>query len=551
MNLKFVQIYYRLYYLFAAKMKYYRLKGIEKKNCDAVWEQKEPVVSFIKYQQWKKEDIDQHSFLFLNEKVWFETKLDWSVPEKGRLWRYNLHYFQYLLLDEPDLKQSLSLIDSWIKENPAGTPDAWDPFPISLRLVNWIKFLSSNEILGKNLEPILLSIKQQGVWLEKNLEFHLLGNHLFKNGKALVFLGLFFKGRDPERWLTKGLKILKEEVGVQILPDGGHFERSPMYHSMVLEDCLDLLNISAQCHDSRVKHLCTNLRAATEGMVNYLDWMRHPDGQIALFNDAAFGIEVPPEDLFFYYKGVTGRSVEKPEDRFCALSDSGYYILAPSEKDRMIIDCGHVGPDYQPGHSHCDTLSFELSVQGERVIVDSGCFQYEDSPIRKYNRSNAGHNTITIDDGNQSEVWSAHRCARSAKPLGGECGQHGDGTLFFSGGHDGYTRLKGSPLHHRDVKWKGQNCQIKDTIAGQGTHSITSRLHINPLFDVEMVEGKAIVKKNDRFLLKIGLLNEGKIELKKGWYCPEFGIKHECVVLEYAMSALLPFDCGWILETYM
>ena len=37
--------------------------------------------------------------------------------------------------------------------------------------------------------------------------------------------------------------ILKKELSEQILPDGGHYELSPMYHSIILEDILDLHNI--------------------------------------------------------------------------------------------------------------------------------------------------------------------------------------------------------------------------------------------------------------------------------------------------------------------
>ena len=70
-----------------------------------------------------------------------------------------------------------------------------------------------------------------------------MGNHLFANAKALIFSGLFFDGEEAKSWYLKGFNILKRELAEQILPDGGNFELSPMYHIIFLEDLLDLVNI--------------------------------------------------------------------------------------------------------------------------------------------------------------------------------------------------------------------------------------------------------------------------------------------------------------------
>jgi uncharacterized heparinase superfamily protein len=245
----------------------------------------------------------------------------------------------------------------------------------------------------------------QTLWLEGNIERHLLANHLFKNAKALLFAGLLFEGPDAGRWRGKGLDLLRRELPEQVLPDGGHFERSPMYHSMILEDCLDLLNLCRGSGLAELDGFAGVLARACRRMTGFLLGMCHPDGQIALFNDAAFGIEASPQELSGYYEGVTADASLTPSGRSWSFPYTGYFVMAPREGDRLIVDCGPVGPDYQPGHSHCDTLSFELSLGGRRVIVDSGCCQYEDGEIRRYNRGNLGHNTVTVDGENQSEVW--------------------------------------------------------------------------------------------------------------------------------------------------
>jgi uncharacterized heparinase superfamily protein len=509
--------------------------------------------------QGRKSGGENYSFSFLNVTRHFDpARFDWSPSEMSKLWRYNLHYFDYLKEEGRQWESKAFLISDWIEKNPQGTPDAWEPFPLSLRIVNWIKLFLSPEVKGNVEEPWLKSLYEQALWLEKNIEYHLLANHYFKNGKALIFAGLYFAGPDAERWLKKGLQIIFSELDEQILPDGGHFERSPMYHAMILEDCLDMLNLGLGAGDwgltgrglgTGVAGLCDRLREKCRSMVRFLLAMTHPNGDIALFNDAAFGIEARPADLIAYYERVTGGASAPTGDQL-AFPETGYFVMAPRLGDRLIIDCGPVGPDYQPGHSHCDNLSFELSLKGRRVIVDSGCCQYMDSDIRRYNRGNKGHNTLTIDDRNQSEVWGAHRCARRAYPLHASLDKRTDGSLQFSGAHNGYRYLNGKPVHHRNVTWSEDVCLIDDRVEGKGTHDIETRLHIHPDLKVELDGDKVVISCGIEVMAAITLQGNGRIERCEGWYCPEFGVKVTCTVLKAGFENVpLPFSSGWVIST--
>jgi uncharacterized heparinase superfamily protein len=438
---------------------------------------------------------------------------------------------------------------NWIDENPPGTENSWDPFPISLRLVNWIKYFYSADVSDKGCARILLSAYTQARWLESSIEYHLLANHFFKNAKALIFAGLFFRGDEPDKWLKKGVRILKQEIKEQILSDGGHFERSPMYHSMILEDVLDLINLCQQNASPILAELGEELIPVSGRMIRFLANMTHPDGQIALFNDAAFNIELPPVSLFEYYSAVTGSEVTVKNDQIIGFPATGYFILAPGSYNRMLIDCGVVGPDYQPGHSHCDMLSFELTLRGQRIIVDSGCFQYQDGEIRQYNRGNAGHNSLTVDSANQSEVWSAHRCAKRARPIYARARRRPSGDLLFEGAHDGYKRLNGNPIHHRRIQWLNKEIWIEDQVNGQGRHGIELRLHVHPdltaSFDLPVVE----IRHQDKMVMTVSTIGPGPINIENGWYCPEFGIKYACPVLVVKFDRVkLPFTSGWIFK---
>jgi uncharacterized heparinase superfamily protein len=318
---------------------------------------------------------------------------------------------------------------------------------------------------------------------------------------------------------------------------------------MIFEDMLDLLNILPK--EASWFRLRQRLGKAADRMAAFLDAMTHPDGQIALFNDAAFDIEASPRQLIDYYQQVTGTVFKSQRACLAAFTDSGYFILAPTADDRLIIDCGAVGPDYQPGHSHCDTLSFELSLSGRRVIVDSGCHQYEDAVIRKYNRGNRGHNALTIDGHNQSEVWAAHRCARRALPIDPKLARGANGSLSFEGAHDGYRRLRGQPIHHRRVQWRGPRIVIRDAVTGGGRHDVESRLHLHPDLTPLWKDGRVLVYGGEQLITSISADDAAPILIEKGWYCPEFGLQFECsVLLQRYADRDLPFNAGWIIDCH-
>ncbi len=482
------------------------------------------------------------AFIFLNERQEFDpAHFDWKSADRDKLWRYNLHYFDYL--HEPGRTNGADLIESWIASNPQGSEDAWEPFPVSLRLVNWIKFFLAPHGPSSIPKSWLASLAVQAQWLSKNVEYHLLANHYFKNAKALVFAGVFFEGVPARRWLETGLRILVKELEEQILPDGGHFERSPMYHCMILEDCLDLVNLCRACGLAEVRPVLRTLERVISAMLVWLRCMTHPDGGIALFNDAALGIEPGFAELFGYARRL-GCAVSDTVSAVEALAESGYFRLSPNAGDVLLADCGPIGPDYQPGHAHCDALSFELSLNGRRIIVDSGCGQYIDGKIRQYNRGNAGHNTLTIDGENQSEVWGAHRVARRARPVYARAWEQ-NGALFFEGAHDGYTRLTGRPVHHRRIVWTGGSIEISDRVEGAGTHDVELRLHVHPDCPLRL-DGECAVIEVGGMRLRV-TASAGRLEVGRGWYCPGFGSRQECAVLLVRVRSDLPWSGGFVI----
>jgi len=478
-------------------------------------------------------------FRFLNEEHELLSPSDWNNPEWDKLWLYNLHYFDDLNAEaaEGRLDRQMEIMRRWILENAPGEGNGWEPYPISLRVVNWIKWAIQGVIPDKEL---LQSLAVQVRFLRTRLEYHLLGNHLFANAKALVFAGAFFSGREADEWLEKGMQILERQIPEQILDDGGHFERSPMYHCIILEDVLDLINLGNVYNGTVFKKwgpVLPKLLSTAERMLCWLETMSHPDGEIVLFNDAAFGIALSPAQLKSYANRLRLNAFSGTAKEVTHLPETGYIRVRKGPVDAF-IDAGLCGPDYLLGHAHADTLSFEFSFKGQRVIVDSGTSCYGGGPERTRQRSTVAHNTVTIDGLDSSEVWGGFRMARRARPCGLEVCETGE-EIMISCSHDGYRRLPNRPAHQRQWVFREKELSIRDTVAGEFA-SATGRFYFHPEVKLHMAGLDAgIVELPSGQKLDLQFRG-GRGAVKPSTYHPEFGkcISNQCIEIEFTSPEL-------------
>ena len=216
-------------------------------------------------------------------------------------------------------------------------------------------------------------------------------------------------------------------------------------------------------------------------MAEALGKLCHPDGKIALLSDSAQGVYHEPEHLLTYCARHLPASVtEGDRSGGFSLPASGYYGWRGCDGTYLIADFGRIGPDYIPGHGHADIFNFELSLNGHRVVTDSGVHDYEDSATRRYCRSTAAHNTVEIDGQDQCELWGAFRVARRGYPrdVAWHCDEKG---FTLSGWHDGYRRLPGKPTHSRQMQWStAEGLTVQDRIMARRPVQCISRLHLHP-----------------------------------------------------------------------
>ena len=412
---------------------------------------------------------------------------DWRLPGEPRLRRFHLHYGEEVLgwARRGDADAAAHALAAWIAGNPPRVGDAWHPYPLSTRAGNWVAALSL--LPGLATPAVVTSLARQLAFLERNVEDDVLGNHVIRNARALVLGG---EALGEPRLVEAGLSLLRRELPVQLLDDGGHYERSPTYHLVVLRDLLEMRAASgAAWLDGTIEH-----------MAAFAAVLARPDGKPALFNDGA--LDLAPE-----------LPLPPPPDGLTVLADTGYAVL----RERgvwLAFDFGAASPAFLPAHAHADALSFQLWVDGRPLVVDPGAFTYEPGPDRDWFRSTAAHSTVSFGGRDQFELWGPFRSGPLPVPR-----------LLSTSPLEAEVRL-GAYTHRRRLRLEEAHLAVEDELEGPGEVLVRSTLplggeaDVQPIGDLELTTEQGWLSERMLERAPITLLRaEGRVRLpaRAGW----------------------------------
>ena len=493
--LKPIQIYSRIFYFVRKKVRvFYNFNyPLEKKSNSVKLNLKPTILSYRSY-------YGDYKFNFLNLSKNFGNEIDWNFSNNGKLWTYNLNYFDFLNQENQEEEyEYLDIIEDFISKQKEITI-GFEPSPIALRGVNWIKYMTFNNIKSQKIDN---SLYAQYYRLYDNLEYHLLGNHLLENGFSLLFGAYYFQ---DELLYKKAKKILIVELEEQILGDGGHFELSVMYHQIMLFRLLDTINL-VKSNSWKNQELQFFLIRKAESMLGWLEQMTYQNGEIPLLNDSTYGIAPTSRELFDYAKRL------KIKTEILSLKESGYRKII-KDKYECVIDIGNIGASYIPGHAHADTFNFELYKYAKPFIVDTGLSTYETNKRRIIERSTLSHNTVEINSKNQSEVWAGFRVGKRANIISIEERENS-----IEATHDGYR--DDDIKHHRLWIFEENRVIIEDRL-NRKSNAIAS-LHFHP--DVTKRE----------------ILNHIEID-NENWSFSEYEYASQFNKLEKAICIYIPFS---------
>lgn len=420
-----------------------------------------------------------------NRVKWFHGRIE-ALPE---LWGIKFHGFEflkwaYLTADSPaELPAVHTTFKRWIRdwesspETRIGTDQylrrAWTPHAVSLRLLNLIRYYvwcEDSEDDTAFLQSVRRLVFKNALFLENHVEHDVGGNHLIENGIALVTAGVFFEDEETS-WLSTGLSIL-DEATEQFLEDGGHFERSPMYHSITLMRYLTAVSLLVESD----RHCPENIRAVAREATGFLSAVRPPDGQIPLLNDAVYGQAMEIDSCLEYGRSVGAFPVGAAEH--AGMEHTGYYWLGDGA-DRLLVDGGPFGPRHLPGHSHNDIFSILLWVDGTQILTDTGTYHYDPGPRRQYSRSVCSHNTVQVGDTEPVPIGGQYLAGKRVNPEVQYA--EGDCTRF-----DGIYRRDGDPeySHRRRISGSNEWWLVEDTVRAADDLPMRQYLHFHPSVDL-------------------------------------------------------------------
>ena len=267
-------------------------------------------------------------------------------------------------------------------------------------------------------------------------------------------------------FLQRVLRFLPPEIERQVLPDGGHVERSPAAHLACLQD---LTEIRALLQAGRIE-APASLPGAIERMAVALRALRHGDGGLALFNGSR---EDWPNliDLVLGQAGRTGRSV-------MTLADTGFYRLAAG-RSVLLADAGAPPPSGSDRLAHAGTLSFEFSVGRERLVVNCGAAPASPGDWRDALRATAAHSTLVIADVSSSELRSGGLGRRPSIVEAQR--QEANGAHWLEMSHDGWRPVFNA-IHRRRLYLaeSGEDLRGEDIIESDEGQPFTLRFHLHP-----------------------------------------------------------------------
>lgn len=476
----------------------------------------------------------------------------WNIQEASHLWNYNLHYLEFLIPlavkytqspKEEYIDKFQGLMESWLEQTSG---DSFEAYTISMRIPNLLICLEllKDKLEGTELKKKLLeSIYQQYRYLLKSQELALLANHYFENLKSIVISSLLFNELDIYH---KYFDLFLKEVEEQILGDGMHFERSLMYHKIILEDILRIYVVLASAnHKGDAEKIIPTIRK----MTSVISGIEKGFSRTPLFNDAGNNVSKNKYGLVKAAGRICGDENDRHNEQCLeknyscedneqkaltrtAFPESGYYKL-DFRNIAVLFDCGEIGPTYMGGHAHCDCLSFELAVNGRMIFVNSGTGQYQ-GKLRTFFRSTPAHNTIMIDDREQSELWGEHRAGRRIGKVRG-IGNADANEYAVTGSFESYL----GDHFRRKIKWISEKRLVflDDFIAhDKGIHIARQFLHLAPGYHYERSEKKVLVKDGSDTIASVKLPVESDYLIHKEGvitnYAEDFGGYKRKEVLE-------------------
>ncbi len=417
-------------------------------------------------------------------------------------------------------------LDSWLQQCPFGVGMNWrSPLELAIRLINWVwalDLIQESGLLKGDFAARMLHAVYLHLWeiTRKYSQSSSANNHLIGEATGVFIATSYFDDLPGSaQWQMESHKIIADEIAKQTYADGCGREQALGYHLFVLQFFLHAGIVARHVK----KDFPETYWSCLERMIAFIGMLSEAGGAVPLFGDCDDGYVVNLGETHGDCQGLLsvgailfGRAEFKTWARGCAESsrwllggtapahfeeitplpaetplvsrafpDSGYYLLqsgksgAPNRVS-VLFDCGELGFGALAAHGHADALSFTLRAFGSDIFVDPGTYDYFTFPEwREYFRSTRAHNTVVIDNVDQSTMLGPFLWGSRAQARCVAWRSQGQGGRVI-GEHDGYTRLIDPVTHRRTLNLDGQAGEfiIQDDLMTEGQHEAAVYFHV-------------------------------------------------------------------------
>jgi uncharacterized heparinase superfamily protein len=308
-----------------------------------------------------------------------------------------LHGFEWLrhleaASGDPARALARTLAADWLERHGTYSKPAWQPEIIALRFINIFShgrfFLANTDLVWRS--RFFVSLRNQSRVLARTVRRAPEGLPRLRAAAALSLAGLCLSDR---KCADFGLKYLSEEIGIQILPDGGHVSRSPQ----ALIEAFQILDMVQQALNHAQRETQVSLRGALDRMAPMMRFFRLGDGGLSVFNGGNEG-DARLIAMLLERDDVQGRP-------FGHAPHSAYQRLAGG-RSLVLLDVGAPPPDAHSLRAHAGCLSFEMSAGDQRLVVNCGASLNDDAEWAGALRATAAHSVLTVADRSSASVLS-------------------------------------------------------------------------------------------------------------------------------------------------
>jgi len=405
----------------------------------------------------------------------------WRPPSAGAEWLAAWHGFGWiadLIAGGAARDGAGDLVRSWLRENRGWHHIAWRSDVLATRVFAWVAHF--DEIVRRDQDhslrrAMLTSMAAQLRHLARTASWEVAGAARLQALKGLI-VGRAALGDSAAR-LAKVVRALEREVQVQILPDGGHLSRNPSSQLRVLQDLIDTRAVL------RAVQIETpgGLQQAIERMAPMLRFFRHADRRLALFNDSLEEDGILIDLVLTRSETKGGAPTQAPQSGFDRLQ---------AGRSLAIVDTGRPPPRGSDETAHAGTLSFEMSHERERIIVNCGAYRGPKSSWSRVARASAAHSVLVVADTNSTEIREDGALGRGPSSIARERAEH-EGQQWISATHDGYRERFGLTYARQlFLAADGEDLRGEERLTGRPGAAFAVRFHLHPSVQASLTEGE-------------------------------------------------------------